>query len=523
MGHIVAAAVIAVVHMVLAPLMLAGRRWPIWIGLSFCAVAVAVSWVTSATLEYLLLIGVWLATFVATLLTARSLGIRLIRERDATKQVSDTPLPTARTQRLIRLVRNPATIALFAVSSLHVWLDQTGTFTACRFLLAGYADVDARGAIVRLDFKDVPAEKLRLDSVGSFRRVTELNLGGSGVSDDDLQHISDLTRLEELYLNSTKITDAGLKHLKDLGNLRKLRLDSTSVTDEGLRHLEDLTHLEVLSLHATGITDDGLKYLENQARLQSLHLSATAISDEGLEHLHGHSALESLALGETKATLVGVCHLAQQTPSLGDVNCGRFAWAREWLLARGDFSADEIRALAEVNIRDLWFEDAALTPGTCAVLPDLRSVQEICLYEVKGTTVAVEHMKDMPQLRALVLLGETVDDAAMEHVANLLRLQHLSLSGTAVSESGFRRLSNLTGLRSLHLEGTNVSDAVLPAVGKLTQLKSLTLYDTSVRDVSPLANLSELKELSLWNTPVPDEKIEKLRKALPDCVFEADY
>lgn len=517
---IAGAAVIAAGHVVGAILLLGIRRWPAWLGFVIYGAVMLTMW-AYANFESLRGFGTWLTSFVVTLLAARAWGIRLTRERHAAEHAADIPITTTRKRRLISMFQNPAIVALFAVSALYLWLDYSGTFLTCRFLLAGCADQDERGNVVSLNFQDVPAGKLLLAEIGSLRDLTKLNLEGSGISDDELRHISGLSRLEELSLSSTRITDDGLNHLNNLPRLKELHLDSTNVTDDGLHYLRDLSNIEVLSLHSTDITDDGLKCLKNQDKLRGLYLSATAISDGGLEHLHGHGALETLTLVQTQATLVGVCQLAQQLRSLRDVRSDGFAWSPECLYATGGLSAEEIRALAKLNIRELWFDDGHLTQDTCEVLADLHSVEEVCLYEVKGTDLAVKYMKNMPRLKSLVLSGETTGDRAMEHVANLRHLQHLSLSGTAVSDSGFQRLSSLTGLCSLELSGPNVTDAVLPAICKLTKLEGLTFNDTCVRDVSPLVNLSELKELSLWNTSVPGEKIEKLRDVLPDCVIEA--
>ena len=39
-------------------------------------------------------------------------------------------------------------------------------------------------------------------------------------------------------------------------------------------------------------------------------------------------------------------------------------------------------------------------------------------------------------------------------------------------------------------------------------------------DLTPLAELTELKELSLILNPIPDDQMEMLRKALPNCRIE---
>lgn len=57
------------------------------------------------------------------------------------------------------------------------------------------------------------------------------------MGDADLIHLKELKKLRELDLSATNITDAGLEHLKGLRGLRSLRLQSTKVTDDGVNRL----------------------------------------------------------------------------------------------------------------------------------------------------------------------------------------------------------------------------------------------------------------------------------------------
>jgi hypothetical protein len=53
-----------------------------------------------------------------------------------------------------------------------------------------------------------------------------------------LVHLKGLRRLRELNLDDTKITDAGLAHLKELTKLRCLSICGTEVSDAGVRDLQ---------------------------------------------------------------------------------------------------------------------------------------------------------------------------------------------------------------------------------------------------------------------------------------------
>jgi len=54
---------------------------------------------------------------------------------------------------------------------------------------------------------------------GKQRHVVSVNLGGTSVSDSELERLRELTRLRELDLSGTPITDAGLRALAPLKEL----------------------------------------------------------------------------------------------------------------------------------------------------------------------------------------------------------------------------------------------------------------------------------------------------------------
>jgi internalin A len=80
-------------------------------------------------------------------------------------------------------------------------------------------------------------------------------------SDAALVQFGQLKRLVNLNLNQSDVTDASLSHLKGLTSLRGLWLDNNRTTDAGLAHLSGLTNLQGLYLGRTGVTDTGLAYL----------------------------------------------------------------------------------------------------------------------------------------------------------------------------------------------------------------------------------------------------------------------
>jgi len=100
-------------------------------------------------------------------------------------------------------------------------------------------------------------DKVQAEDSKYFERICSIYLGGTTVTDADVQAISDLTELRELYLYRTGITDVALDKIGHLGGLRILHLGNTEVSDSGLEKLRGLTSLEQLHLYKTRVSDEG--------------------------------------------------------------------------------------------------------------------------------------------------------------------------------------------------------------------------------------------------------------------------
>ncbi|MCH8829188.1 MAG: hypothetical protein IID45_06380 [Planctomycetes bacterium] len=68
--------------------------------------------------------------------------------------------------------------------------------------------------------------------------ILAVDLAGTEVSDDDLEHLVLLTEVRFLSLADTSISDAGLQHLEQLSELNQLDLSKSRVTKEGVKSLQ---------------------------------------------------------------------------------------------------------------------------------------------------------------------------------------------------------------------------------------------------------------------------------------------
>jgi hypothetical protein len=126
---------------------------------------------------------------------------------------------------------------------------------------------------------------------------------------------------------------------------------------------------------------------------------------------------------------------------------------------------------------------------------------------------------------ATQVLGEQVDfvdvscrSVTLDDLKPLLLFKdatNLNLSPSSLRNLG--ELPKFTHLVSLNITGTRVTD--LQPVSGLKQLKYLKIGATQIRDTAPILGLQNLVELDVTETPITQEQIDSLQRALPHCLI----
>lgn len=110
----------------------------------------------------------------------------------------------------------------------------------------------------------------------------DVDLGGSGITDDDLADVALLTNVRVLRLKDCRIGDSGLAHVARITTLQRLFLDGTGVTDAGMPALAPLTGLEFLNLYGSAVGDAGLAHVGRLPALKTVVITATPVTPHGL-------------------------------------------------------------------------------------------------------------------------------------------------------------------------------------------------------------------------------------------------
>ncbi|MDH5656638.1 MAG: hypothetical protein OEZ34_12065 [Spirochaetia bacterium] len=124
-----------------------------------------------------------------------------------------------------------------------------------------------------------------------------------------------LKKLIDLNLAGTKITDRGLAILSLMRGLQLLDLSVTSITPDGFKFLYRLKNIEVLSLSGTSFSDSEIAILMKLKDLKILSIENTAVSDRGLRRLVKHPSLYSIYLNGSLVTQQGIDKFLDKRPT----------------------------------------------------------------------------------------------------------------------------------------------------------------------------------------------------------------
>jgi hypothetical protein len=134
--------------------------------------------------------------------------------------------------------------------------------------------------------------------------------------------------------------------------------------------------------------------------------------------------------------------------------------------------------------------------------------------------VNVESLSALTQLESLKMGGALVTDAGMKALEPLINLQSLDLSKMDITAQGIEPLTKLPKLRRLSLwRSARIDDKAAQYLLRMKALETLDLTDTSVTDklLDQLEGMKQLKALFIAGAKVTPERVDKFRKARPDC------
>ncbi len=237
-----------------------------------------------------------------------------------------------------------------------------------------------------------------------------------GLADPVMAQVGRLTQLEELdFMPSRKVagygpTDAGMAHLRGLTRLKHLTLGVTTkdgvigskITGRGLAAISSATRLQILQLQGVPLSDPDLAALHDLTDLRILEMGSPDVTDAGLDHLTGLVEMRQLSLQGTRVTSAGIVHLRGMT-RLKQLNLALTLVDR----------LETCRPLASLDTLVLSrtpIDDAGLASASD---PGFAGLTGLILFNTRVGDAGLTHLKDLPKLKRLNLIGTDVTDAGV--------------------------------------------------------------------------------------------------------------
>jgi hypothetical protein len=149
-----------------------------------------------------------------------------------------------------------AGIALLSGCGKQPSPEQSETIAAIERLGGRVKYADDR-TVVEVALGGTQVSDAQLEKLSVFPELKTLSLFDSAIGDEGLAKLGPCPALEILYVGRTRVTDAGLKQLTRFPTIKNIGLSDTRVSDAGIRQLASLANLRTINVHRTQVTVTG--------------------------------------------------------------------------------------------------------------------------------------------------------------------------------------------------------------------------------------------------------------------------
>lgn len=147
-------------------------------------------------------------------------------------------------------------------------------------------------------------------------------------------------------------------------------------------------------------------------------------------------------------------------------------------------------------------------------ISEIEGIEQAITIDLSNNQLSgIDTLKEATKVENLVLINNQIVN--VEPLRDLLNLKALDISNNSVSS--FVMLRNLENLEVLSASNNLITSLV--GLERMSSLQFLYLSENSIEDISELEKLANLKLIDLSNNKVKKEDIDKLRKALPECII----
>jgi hypothetical protein len=326
----------------------------------------------------------------------------------------------------------------------------------------------------------IPAAAVQPSKPNSAQIIAGFNsLNSTEINDHTLAEVGALTEgletIHKIDASRSHVSDAGLAHLSRLPGLLRLDLGGTRVTSQGMQHVAKVTTLESLSLSRTSVSDAGFVSLGSLSRLTVLDLRYCMLSLNACATIGNLPLLEELNLDSASGINDAALNLICNAGTLKRISMNYVGGISDkGLKALTKLDVLEELALAESNITG-----EGLANSTKLGLKNLKKlVLNKCPISEKGAK-AINQCKSLEYLNVGSI---AMDDAGFRLLTKgLTNLKHLHINNCQnLTGSGFNVLTGSPKLEILYLQQCGIVDKSLPLLKGQKNIIKLDLLRTRV-------------------------------------------
>lgn len=142
-------------------------------------------------------------------------------------------------------------------------------------------------------------------------------------------------------------------------------------------------------------------------------------------------------------------------------------------------SMRHLRVLKNLELLALprWTNDDGLSN-----IAGLAKLKTLNLPNAQVTNEGMVHLRNLTEMRSLVLTAARIDDAGIQNLAGMSKLQILNLSNTGITDAALATIGKLISLNKLFLNRTKITDGCVPHIIKLTGLQRLDITGAGITE-----------------------------------------
>lgn len=276
-----------------------------------------------------------------------------------------------------------------------------------------------RGVQVSRAIRSLTHSGVRVNQIGTGGPVYSVS---SITKDEQCKHLKLFPKLSSLSMGGTGITDACIEHLSKAKTLNSLNLTTSNISSKGIAQMKSLQNLSRLSLAGTVPTANILEVAKLK-QITSLQLS-TKLAEDGLKAIAqlplSSLMLQNIEVSANTAEIMRDVKAHQLILSMTSIEDSDLEWIKGCKAASINLNIYNAKKLTDKGIRSL----------------ENTNITQLQLSTTGITEKAMKPIGSLKKLRTLTITNSPINDESLNKLSELKELSQLRLTGTKVTGDG---------------------------------------------------------------------------------------